>query len=280
MGIVALPVAALWLVACDRDEPEVHSRVSNVAERLPEPTGYEAIEFEDGGSIAGNVRWVGPRPELGSFAVNVHRAACGETQPPVALRVSPRGGVAGAVVSLVDIRRGRGQVAPTDPFVIARRGCQFHPFVATVGVGWTVRFENQDPVLHNTHGTRDGTSVLDLGLPELGAQQDWRTDAPGAVRLVCDAGHGWELGWLHVFDHPYHAVTDENGHFRISDVPPGRYSIRVWHAGWRVVGIRSGRPRYSNPVILTRGTSVSSRQETGIDFELSQQAGELAGEYE
>ena len=73
-------------------------------------------------------------------------------------------------------------------------------------------------------------------------------------------------------------MTDEAGRFRIPEIPPGRYTLRVWHEGWRVVGSDSGRPRFSSPVILTREVSVSPRQETAVDFELSQQLAELAGD--
>jgi len=36
-------------------------------------------------------------------------------------------------------------------------------------------------------------------------------------------------GWLVVLDHPYAAVTGADGHFAIADVPPGDYTVAVWH---------------------------------------------------
>src|SRR2546422_11430620 len=36
-------------------------------------------------------------------------------------------------------------------------------------------------------------------------------------------------GHVAVVDNPYYAVTDENGKFSITDVPPGMYRIKVWH---------------------------------------------------
>ena len=32
-----------------------------------------------------------------------------------------------------------------------------------------------------------------------------------------------------VTDHPYYAVTEANGSFTLTDVPPGTYTLRVWH---------------------------------------------------
>ena len=50
----------------------------------------------------------------------------------------------------------------------------------------------------------------------------------GLLRLVCDT-HAWMLGFIHVFDHPFFAVTDENGAFTLSGVPAGTYTLKVWH---------------------------------------------------
>jgi len=37
-----------------------------------------------------------------------------------------------------------------------------------------------------------------------------------------------------VVQHPYFAVTDAAGRFRLDDVPPGRYRVYAWHEGWQV----------------------------------------------
>jgi hypothetical protein len=35
--------------------------------------------------------------------------------------------------------------------------------------------------------------------------------------------------WLGVLDHPYFAVTGTDGGFALRDVPPGEYTVAVWH---------------------------------------------------
>ena len=37
------------------------------------------------------------------------------------------------------------------------------------------------------------------------------------------------LGFIHVFDHPYYAVTNEQGTFSIPDLPAGNYVLTAWH---------------------------------------------------
>jgi hypothetical protein len=36
-------------------------------------------------------------------------------------------------------------------------------------------------------------------------------------------------GFVDVTDHPYHAVTDVDGAYEMRDVPPGTYTLEVWH---------------------------------------------------
>ena len=48
------------------------------------------------------------------------------------------------------------------------------------------------------------------------------------IIVKCDV-HGWMQAFIRVDAHPFHAVTDVNGYFRIADVPPGTYRLEIWH---------------------------------------------------
>ena len=48
------------------------------------------------------------------------------------------------------------------------------------------------------------------------------------VPVVCNI-HSWMRAYIGVLDHPYFAVTGENGLFEIGNVPPGEYTIGAWH---------------------------------------------------
>jgi hypothetical protein len=54
------------------------------------------------------------------------------------------------------------------------------------------------------------------------------------VNLKCNGGHVWMNAEVMVVPHPYYVVTDESGKFRLTDVPPGQYTIVAWHEGWNV----------------------------------------------
>jgi hypothetical protein len=61
---------------------------------------------------------------------------------------------------------------------------------------------------------------LKLGVP---------LDEAGPMRLKCDAGHTWMSAWVVVKPHRFAAVTRPDGTFRLEGVPPGRYTVELWH---------------------------------------------------
>ncbi|MEZ5582876.1 MAG: hypothetical protein R3F37_08990 [Candidatus Competibacteraceae bacterium] len=50
-------------------------------------------------------------------------------------------------------------------------------------------------------------------------------DQPGLVRVYCNI-HSRMVGFIHVFAHPYFAVTDLTGRFAIEGIPPGTYLLK------------------------------------------------------
>ena len=53
---------------------------------------------------------------------------------------------------------------------------------------------------------------------------------PGVYRIECDV-HPWMLSHVVVHDNQFHGISDENGHYRISGVPAGTHTVRIWHEG-------------------------------------------------
>ena len=52
--------------------------------------------------------------------------------------------------------------------------------------------------------------------------------APGLVQIRDDL-HPWVRAYLAVTPHPFVAVTAADGQFRFDNIPPGRYTLVVWH---------------------------------------------------
>ena len=55
-----------------------------------------------------------------------------------------------------------------------------------------------------------------------------KLEKPEVVKITCDV-HSWMLGWVAVVPSPFFGVTDTNGVAKISDVPPGKHKVEVWH---------------------------------------------------
>ena len=41
--------------------------------------------------------------------------------------------------------------------------------------------------------------------------------------------HSWMHAYIGVLDHPYFSVSKEDGVFDIPNLPPGTYTVAVWH---------------------------------------------------
>lgn len=278
---LTLLLCAVLAVGCDHVAERERARTSRSddATRPTTPPGYEPIEVVNGGTITGTVSWSGEVPELPSTEVTTHREVCGAAQPSPVLAIGRQGGIAGVVVWLEGIRRGRALAVPEQPIEIALEGCRFAPHVVAAPVGARLAFRNADPVLHNVRASlQSGDVWLSRGLPGQGDRIEQAIERAGVVRLVDDAGHPWMLGWVHAFEHPYFAVSDAQGRFQLTGIPSGQYRVRVWHEGIRATGdTEAGRPTYSAPIVLTRPVTVQSGHDTTIDFEITAAAAEAAG---
>jgi len=232
----------------------------------PGAVAYVEGPVPDGGTLAGHVRFGGEPVRGEPIPVRKNVDVCGETKPSQALVVGAARGVRDTVVYLEGVERGK---RPSD-FDLDNAKCLFVPHVGAVMAGAKVRIKNADPVLHNTHGFHDRQTVFNIALPNKDQVVDvtQRIRKVGVIEVQCDA-HTHMRAWIVVRDNPYVAVTDERGQFRITDIPPGRYRVVAWHAGWVVTGKdKDGRPVYDAPRVLTQEVTIPARGEATVGFEL------------
>ena len=118
---------------------------------------------------------------------------------------------------------------PQQKVAVDQRNLAFVPHVLVVHVGTTVEFPNNDKVFHNVFSFRDGKK-FDLGMYPKGAVKRINFDEPGLARLFCNI-HPNMAAYVMAVDSPYFAVSNEDGIFTISGVPPGTYTYRAWRPG-------------------------------------------------
>ena len=111
---------------------------------------------------------------------------------------------------------------------IAQQAAMFSPHVLPVMAGTTVEWPNNDTIYHNVFSMSDAKQ-FDLGLYK-GNPQDKRVtfDKPGRVDVFCSIHSNMHCIIL-VLENPYFAATDDNGNYKIPDVPPGTYKLKAWH---------------------------------------------------
>jgi hypothetical protein len=183
------------------------------------------------GTIEGRVGFVGTPPPPRTIAVTSD-PACAAAHPGGLVVHDVRGtggGLADAFVAITGGLEGRVFAVPTTPVVIDQRGCWYEPRVAGAQVGQPILFRSSDDTLHNVHGEPRASARWNFGLPRRDAERTITLSAPELmVPVRCDV-HPWMRLDLGVLDHPFFAVTGEDGAFRWRGVPPGHYTLTVWH---------------------------------------------------
>ena len=139
----------------------------------------------------------------------------------------------GNSVVYVDTIAGKTFPEPSKTALVSQRGLAFVPHLLVVQVGTTVDFQNDDSVQHNVFWPSVGGVKKDahnMGTWPRGDKRSYKFDHPGVVPLLCNV-HSEMSGYIIVSPTPYFAQADSAGHFKIDNIPDGKYTVVVWHEG-------------------------------------------------
>jgi plastocyanin len=120
-------------------------------------------------------------------------------------------------------------VQSTKPSRIAidQRNAVFSPHVLAIQKGTSVDFINHDKIYHNVFSLSPAKK-FDIGRRPTGEAVPILFDRPGVVQVFCDI-HSQMTAYVVVLDNPFFVHPDNDGTFKIDHVPPGTYTLRVWH---------------------------------------------------
>ncbi len=231
-AVATVPTAPAVVAVAANDEKVAHDEKAEAG---------AAAATGDWGTIKGQVLADGPVAPLkllvtkGNAAAKDSAVCAADNVPDESLVVDAKtGGIANVVVYL---QKSPATVHPDlqkskdAEVVFDQKGCRFLPHVLLVRTDQQVRVKSDDAIAHNTHtyplknrqenfvvspNDRTGVAVPSVSIVE-------RLPA----KIGCDI-HPWMQAWWVILDHPYAAVTKEDGSFEIRDLPVGDHVFVVW----------------------------------------------------
>ncbi len=206
---------------------------------LPEllSNGFSGVSSDpgDGGAavapssvVTGHVKYDGVLPKAKPVDMS-KEPNCAKTYntPPTTETVV--GGPANALANVVVyISAGAPDEASSGHVSLVQYGCRYFPHVLALQAKQEVWVRNEDAVNHTIH-------LMTKTNPELNRLQAANApefailnDKPEFIKVKCEL-HPWMRGVIAVLKNSHFAVTDADGSFKLPDLPPGKYTITVWH---------------------------------------------------
>jgi plastocyanin len=228
-SLVFAGIVLAMMAGCGRGGTDQQKTEAPPAAPASPAAGYEVVQVSDGGSISGSITVSGSIPKLPVRTLNKDSNVCGTAaRDSEDLIVNRGGGLKNAVVIVEGVKRGKAIPAAIENSQIDQSKCEYSPHVQVARVNAEIAVLNSDPILHNIHFYQNDDSLFNIAQPVKGQVNKHKLEKVGFVYAECDV-HGWMRGHVAVVDSPYYAVTDENGKFSITDLPPGNYRVKVWH---------------------------------------------------
>src|ERR1044071_7650129 len=130
------------------------------------------------------------------------------------------------VVVYLDPVDGKARTSPVST-TIALQGRQFAPRVRVVPEGSKIGFANQDAFNHNVF-SKAPQGPFDTESYGKGKTKDNSFKSAGVYPIYCNV-HPRMTGFVIAVKTPYFTQASSDGRFSLDKVPPGKYTIHVWH---------------------------------------------------
>ena len=142
---------------------------------------------------------------------------------------------------------------------IDQKNCEFVPYASAIHENQPLVLKSSDPVNHNIRMSTFTNAAFNQILPPNGQVQLKLVPERLPIPLACDI-HPWMHGYLMVFNHPFFAVTGEDGSFEIKGVPAGEQKIVVWQERVGYVGSTG-----SGKAVTVKGGGTTNLGEIEVD---------------
>ena len=183
------------------------------------------------GSLSGNVTFEGEPPHPRKIDTSAD-PVCSQANPKLKTEdiVTENGALANVLVFVVNRGLEDYTFEPVlSPATLQHDGCRYVPRVMAIRVGQPLQIFNLDQTQHNTHpnpkANPEWNQSQGIGAPAI----ERVFEKPEVAIPFRDNQHPWEKAYVGVFSHPFFAVSDTSGNYRIEGLPPGTYEVVAWH---------------------------------------------------
>jgi hypothetical protein len=246
-GIRAFLLAFALVSACSRDstpsanaaanQPRTAVRRDRTNDSAAGSVDLASPAYKPGplaaiGSVTGTIKLDGVvKPD--TTPITIDQKVCG-THVPSAIDATPNG-LGDVIVWIADAKTGK-QLPIMRRIELSSEDCELDPRVQATVSGSTVNVFNDDKALHKLVFLDAATGDTIQRMPFFNNGQVVASEKlakhAGIVEVRC-VQHPWSRAFIATFDHPYFAVTEKDGKFAIDSLPPGKYTVNVWHEGMK-----------------------------------------------
>lgn len=220
-----LAVAAM--AACGGGDGGSSEAADDAGEAAP---AAAAVDPSTVGTISGMANFGGMVPTMEAIDMSAEAdcaAGYGADGPTAQNVLVSEGGLANVFVYLSE--GVSGAPAASGAAALDQVNCRYTPHVLGVQSGQDIEISNSDNLLHNINATPTENRGFNISQPRAGITSTQRFQvAEVMVPVRCDV-HGWMQAYIGVVDHPYFAVTGNDGRYSIANVPAGDYTMTAWH---------------------------------------------------
>ena len=201
---------------------------------VPLFAGPQLATAQEWGAVKGRIVFSGEPPAMEKLEITRDEEVCGRlglVDESVVVN-KQNAGLRNVVIWLsskdkVPVHPDR--IDSSKPVTLDNDECRFVPRIVALRTNQVLQCTNSDSVAHNVAVYARRNQPFSIVVPQdKPLEHSFPRDELLPIRVDCSI-HAWMRAYLVITEHPYVAVTNASGEFRIPDVPYGRWQFRFWH---------------------------------------------------
>jgi hypothetical protein len=220
----------LLLTACGGGSNTETSKKEEAPAATSAPAAAPVSDAE-AATVTGKVAFTGTAPVMRNLSMDATPACARAHTSPVKSQEVIVNGNGTLKNTFVWVKAGlpERQWSPSGSPRLDQKGCMYEPHVMGVMANQEFEIANDDPTNHNIHPLpKENREWNESQAPGTEAKKKSFPRQEVMIPVKCNV-HPWMRSYIGVVNHPFFAVTGDDGTFTIKGLPPGTYTIEAWH---------------------------------------------------